>query len=64
MQMSCVKCGKRHYAKPCNLKRSKTTEETYMCFSCTRKFKHFRGKMDMSPQNKIKYLAYLRVIKG
>jgi DNA-directed RNA polymerase subunit RPC12/RpoP len=61
--MICIKCGKKNYAQPHNLRRNETTEENYMCFDCSHKYKHHHGKINMDAQYKIKYLAYLRVIK-
>jgi hypothetical protein len=64
MQMICIKCGKKNYAQPHNLKKCGTTDENYMCFYCSRKYKHHYGKINMKPQYDIKYLAYLRVINS
>lgn len=63
MQMKCVKCGKKSYAQPHNLRKCGTTEENYMCFSCARKYKHFRGHYDKQPLEDLKYLAYLRTLR-
>jgi len=60
MQMICIKCGKKSYAQPHNLKKCGTTEENYMCFSCSRKFKHYKGKLNMKSFHDIRYFAYLR----
>lgn len=58
--MTCIKCGKKSYAQPHNLKAHGTTEENYMCFLCARKYKHHYGKMDYKSFRDIRYLAYLR----
>ena len=61
--MICIKCGKKSYAQPHNLKKSGTTEKNYMCIHCSRKFKHFIGHYDKQPLNDIKYLAYIRTLR-
>jgi len=63
MQMICIKCGKKSYAQPHNLRKTGTTEKNYMCFGCSRKYKHFHGKYEKRPLEDIKYLAYLRTLR-
>ncbi|MCJ7637214.1 MAG: hypothetical protein MUO21_06960 [Nitrososphaeraceae archaeon] len=61
--MICIKCGKKGYAQPHNIKKSGTTEKTYMCSVCSKKYKHFRGHYEKKTLDDIKYLAYLRTIR-
>lgn len=61
--MICIKCGKKGYAQPHNLRKSGTTEKNYMCFACSRKYKHFHGHYEISYLNDLKYLAYLRTLR-
>lgn len=63
MQMICIKCGKKGYAQPHNLRKNGTTEKNYMCISCSRKYKHFTGHYEVSYLNDLKYLAYLRTLR-
>jgi hypothetical protein len=63
MQMICIKCSKKSYAQPHNLRKCGTTEKNYMCKDCSRKFKHFKGHYEVNTLNDIKYLAYLRTIR-
>ena len=60
MQMKCIVCGKKGYVQPHNLKKSGTTEETYMCKEHSILYKHHHGKMNFDSNRDIKYLAYLR----
>jgi protein-arginine kinase activator protein McsA len=63
MQMICIKCGKKTYAQPHNLRKNGTTEKNYMCFSCARKYKHFHGHYEKKTLEDLKYLAYLRTLR-
>lgn len=63
MQMKCIRCGKKNYAQPHNLRKAGTTEKTYMCSKCSKKYKHFYGHYEKKTLEDIKYLAYLRTLR-